>query len=314
MSQEPAQTGSDFLCDQAEMLIDLVDSIAAAHPDKFAVSRTVAEARRHFAEGRVSLPMGMENGAPIEDLDALAHFYDRGIRYVTLTHSRDNHICDSSYDSTRTWNGLSDFGKRLIPAMNDIGMIIDVSHISDSTFYQVMALSEAPVLATHSSCREFTPEFERNMSDDMIRALAANGGVICINFGSAFLRNEYQGLWEKAREELRAYREEHGIPEGSREAMDHYHRYREENARGRVTDVADHIDHVVALVGVDHVGLGSDFDGVMALPADLQDVSQMPNLIAELLRRGYSDDDIVKICGENMMRVWSEVERVAAGG
>lgn len=296
----------------ADNLIDMVEKFAADHPDKFAIATSVADVQEQFREGKVSLAMGMENGAPVEGkLANLEHFYQRGIRYITLTHSKDNEICDSSYDSTHTWNGLSPFGEKVVAEMNRLGIMIDISHVTDSTFYQAMRITTAPVIASHSSCRFFTPDWERNMSDDMIKLLAEKGGVICINFGSDFLKKEFQGEWEIAQKEIEDHYAEYHIKEGSREAAEYYQQYRRERPKGTVADVVDHIDHVVKLAGVNYVGLGSDFDGVLSLPAGLQDVSGYPNIIEELLKRGYSEDDIQKICGGNMLRVWSEVERIA---
>lgn len=295
----------------ADSLIDLVYSFAERWPDKFAIATSVAEVREQFKRGVISLAMGMENGAPIQQLADLEHFYRRGIRYITLTHAKYNHICDSSYDPERKWNGLSPFGEQVVREMNRLGIMVDISHVSDSAFYDVLRISRAPVIASHSSCRHFTPDWERNMNDDMIKALAEKGGIICINFGSSFLKSEYQGAWKEGNAAVDQYLKEHGIDRESPEGQAYYHKYRKEHPRGTVADVADHIDHVVQLVGVDHVGFGSDFDGVFALPKGLSDVSMYPNLIYELLRRGYSEEDIRKICGENMLRVWSEVERIA---
>lgn len=296
----------------ADNLIDMVEKFAANWPVKFAIARSAADVRKQFTEEKVSLAMGMENGAPVEgNLANLKHFYDRGIRYITLTHSKDNEICDSSYDSTHTWNGLSPFGETAVAEMNRLGIMVDISHVSDSAFYDVMKITRAPVIASHSSCRHFTPEWERNMSDEMIEMLAENGGVICINFGSSFLKKEFQGTWEIAQKEIKDHYSENNIAEGSKEAAEYYQQYRRARPKGTVADVADHIDHVVKLVGVNYVGFGSDFDGVLSLPADLQDVSDFPNIIYELLKRGYSEEDIEKICGGNMLRVWSDVERIA---
>ncbi len=280
----------------ADSLIDMVRGIAAAHPDKFGLAGSPAEVEANFKLGVVSLPMGMENGAPImDDLANVRYFHERGIRYITLTHSKDNQICDSSYDTTGTWQGLSPFGREVVREMNKVGIMVDISHVSDNTFYQVIDLTEAPVIASHSSCRKFTPGFERNMSDDMIRKLGENGGVIQINFGSTFL--------DGAVADYRAARRGADEPD---EPVD------PELMFSDVQRVADHIDHVVALAGIDHVGLGSDFDGVGdSLPRGLKDVSAYPNLIAELLRRGYSDEDIEKVCYKNVFRVWRAVEEVA---
>ena len=172
----------------AEDLIDLVEDIVARSNGKFALAKSVADVRKHFEQGIISLPMGMENGSPIEgDLANLQHFYDRGIRYITLAHGLSNHISDSSYDKNRQWNGLSEFGSEVVREMNRLGIMVDVSHVSDDAFWQVLELSAVPVIASHSSARHFVPEFERNMSDEMIQAMAENGGVIMINFGSGFL-------------------------------------------------------------------------------------------------------------------------------
>ncbi len=297
----------------ADSLIDMVYGFQEAWPDKFAVATSVADVHAQFAEGKVSLPMGMENGAPIEGkMENLQHFYDRGVRYITLTHSKANHICDSSYDENKKWNGLSPFGEQLIPEMNRLGMMIDISHVSDSTFYDVLALTKAPLIASHSSCRKFTPGWERNMSDEMIIKLAENGGVICINFGSAFLRSEYTSSGTTARMAMNAYMKKNKISEDSEEAIAYRIKYRQENPFGTIEDVLAHIDHVVEIAGVDAVAFGSDYDGVFALPKGLQDVSEFPNLIYELLKRGYSESDIEKMCGGNMLRVWSAVEKIAA--
>ena len=153
----------------ADSLIDMVKDFANKWPDKFVMATSVRDVRDQFGSGKISIALGMENGAPINGkVENLKHFYDRGIRYITLTHGKDNHICDSSYDSTHTWNGLSPFGKKVVAKMNRFGIMIDVSHITDSSFYQVMRLTKAPVIASHSSCRAFTPDWERNISDDMI--------------------------------------------------------------------------------------------------------------------------------------------------
>ena len=300
----------------AESLIEMVRGFEEQWPDKFAVATSVADVEEQFEAGKISLPMGMENGAPIEDdLANVEHFRDLGIRYITLTHSENNQICDSSYASERTWNGLSPFGEQVVAEMNRTGVMIDVSHVSDDTFYQVLELTEAPVIASHSSCRKYTPGFERNMDDEMIRALAANGGVIGINFGSAFLKEEAfrQGMemWMA----VGAFTEENGLEEGDPRIEEFQKAYLEEHPPvfADIADVIAHIDHVIDLVGIDHVGLGSDFDGVGdSLPTGLKDVSFYPNLVLELLKRGYSEEDVRKILGENFLRVWSEVERVAS--
>ena len=297
----------------AEELITLVENLTKEYPDKFALARSVADVTRQFNSGVISFPLGMENGSPIEGkIENLAYFYDKGIRYITLAHSKSNHISDSSYDENKKWNGLSPFGKKVIKEMNKLGIMVDVSHISDSAFYQVLEISKAPVIASHSSCRFFTPGWERNMSDKMIKALAKNGGVIQINFGSSFLSGEIRKKINENNAHIKKYIKEKNLT--GEEATKFRTNYVKENHPGYagVKDVVAHIDHVVKLVGIDYVGLGSDFDGVGdSLPEGLKDVSEYPNLIYELLKAGYSDKDIEKICSGNILRVWSEVERIA---
>jgi membrane dipeptidase len=299
----------------ADSLIDAVEAFAAATPQKFAMATSPDKVEENFEAGLFSLCMGMENGSPIEgDLANLRHFFERGVRYVTLAHGKDNHICDSSYDTTRTWGGLSNFGREVVIEMNQLGVMIDVSHVTDDAFYQVLELTTAPVIASHSACRHFTPGFERNMSDDMIARLAQNGGVIQINFGSTFISDAANQWWRRFDRERDEYFEHHDIKPGSDEAREYRKQYRETNPFpfADVSDVSDHIDHVVSLVGVDYVGFGSDFDGLGdSLPTGLKDVSMYPNLIQELLERGYSEEDIRKIAYRNVFRVWREVERVA---
>ena len=299
----------------ADSLIDMVTGIAAAHPDKFEIAHTADDVRRQFKKGLISLPMGMENGAPIEDdINNVAYFRQRGNSYITLTHSKDNQICDSSYDTTGTWQGLSPFAREVVAEMNRVGIMVDISHVSDKTFYQVMDLTMAPCIASHSSCRKFTPGFERNMSDDMIKKLAENGGVIQINFGSSFLDGEIQKQRDTQREKLMALLQEKGLSYRDPAAKEIIEAFRKDNPSlySDVQMVADHIDHVVKLAGVEHVGFGSDYDGVGdSLPTGLKDVSQFPNLLFELLKRGYSEEDIEKICYKNVFRVWDEVQRIA---
>ena len=299
----------------ADSMINMVTGIAVAHPDKFQMASTPKEVRTQFKKGLISLPMGMENGAPIgNDLSNIAYFRSRGISYITLTHSKDNQICDSSYDTTRTWNGLSPFGREVVKEMNRAGIMVDISHVTDSAFFQVLEVTDVPVIASHSSCRVFTPGFERNMNDEQLRALARNGGVIQINFGSSFLDGDLDKYNDEKRVELRNLLNEHQLDPESEEGKRFVEAFREKNPKlyATVEKVADHIDHAVRIAGIDHVGLGSDFDGVGdSLPTGLKDVSQYPNLIYELLKRGYSEKDIEKICYKNVFRVWKKTLRRA---
>jgi membrane dipeptidase len=298
----------------ADSLIDMVEKVASDNPGKFAVATSPEEIRSQFEDGLISLPMGMENGAPIGEISDVEYFYDRGIRYVTLAHAKDNRLSDSSYDTTDdTHNGLSDFGMEVVNEMNRIGIMVDVSHITDSAFYDVVNVTEAPVVATHSSCRHFTPGFERNMSDELIERLADNEGVIMINFGSTFLDSTSSNSSDKVEEEISQLIEEKGLDPSSEEAEEFRESYFRENFKfSTVEKVADHIDHVVDLVGIDHVGFGSDYDGVgPTLPEGLKDPSDYPNLIAELLKRGYSEEGIQKICSGNIFRVWNQVSQIS---
>jgi len=299
----------------ADSLINMVTAIAQQIPDKFALANSPAEVEANFQAGKISLPMGMENGAPIgNDISNVKYFFDRGIRYITLTHGKDNQICDSSYDTTHTWNGLSPFGRQVVAEMNRVGIMVDISHVDDSTFYQVMKLTQAPCIASHSSCRAFTPGFVRNMSDDMIKELAKNDGVIQINFGSSFLDSTVRAQNEVNRGKLAALLKEKNLSFRDSLAKPIIEQFQKDNPTlfADVETVANHIDHVVKLVGINHVGLGSDYDGVGdSLPTGLKDVSQYPNLIYVLLKRGYREDDIEKICFSNVFRVWNKVLEVS---
>ena len=298
----------------ADSLIDMTLGVPKAYPDKFAPANTPQDIKNNFEKGLISLPLGMENGAPIEDdLANVEYFFNRGIRYITLTHSKDNQIADSSYDTTYTWNGISPFGEQVIAEMNRLGIMVDISHVTDSAFYDALRLSKAPVIASHSSCRYYTPGFHRNMSDSMIVDLAKNKGVIHINFGSTFLSKESKDKFEEMEAHLVNYRAENGLTESDSLYKAYATKYA--NEKGVYEDVkmaATHVDHVVKLVGIDYVAFGSDFDGVGdSLPNGLKDVSMYPNVIYELLKMGYTAEDIEKICYQNTFRVWNQVIETA---
>ena len=301
--------------EKADSLIDLVHQIANDHPDKFEVAYSVADVNRIFGDDKIALPMGMENGAPIlDDLSNVQYFYDRGIRYITLTHAKDNLICDSSYDTTGTWGGLSPFGREVVKEMNRVGIMVDISHVTDDVINQVMDMTDVPVIASHSSCRHFTPGWERNMGDAEIKRLKDNGGVIQINYGSSFITRVSQDKSKTNSEKIEAYAKENGLEDGDEIFIAYAKKVNEENPiYADITEVVDHIDRVVELAGIDHVGIGSDYDGVGdSLPYGLKDVTSYPNLIFHLLKRGYSENDIEKICYKNIWRVWSTVEKTAA--
>lgn len=298
----------------ADSLIKMIEGIVAAHPDKFALARSPQDIEANTKAAKISLPLGMENGAPVGDsLENVKYFYDRGIRYITLTHAKDNQICDSSYDTLNRWNGLSPFGEKVVAEMNRVGMMVDISHVSDSAFYDVIKITKAPVIASHSSCRFYTPGFQRNMSDDMIKALGKNGGVIQINFGASFL-DSVARINIKLLDSLEKVLIAKGLTSKDSAAQPIIDQFAKNHVElySDVERVADHIDHVVKLVGIDHVGIGSDYDGVGdSLPIGLKDVSDYPNLIFVLLKRGYSDEEIEKICSKNVFRVWNRVIETA---
>ena len=295
----------------ADSLINMVEYIAKNQPQYFAIARNPKDIIKAKKAGKIALPMGMENGAPVEnDLSLILYFKNRGISYITLTHAKDNKICDSSYDTTRTWNGLSPYGYRTLDEMQKNGIMVDISHVSDSTFYQTIRHVKVPVIASHSSCRKFTPGFERNMSDDMIRMMKINGGVIMVNFGSSFLDGTIDPYNDSLRTVYQSLMVEKGIIEDSDEGKIFKESFQKQYPKlySDVDKVADHIDHIVSLAGVEQVGFGSDYDGVGdSLPKGLKDVSDYPNLIYVLLKRGYSDKDIEKMCGGNLFRVWNKV-------
>lgn len=300
----------------AHAQIDAVEALVHRHPGRFAILTSPRDVERLRAGGRVLLTMGMENAAPIgDDLSLVRVFFDRGIRYITLAHSAANRVADSSYGVERRWNGLSPFGRELVAEMNRLGIMVDVSHVSDAAAAEAIALSRVPVIASHSAFRHFTPGFERNISDELAKAIAARGGVVQVPFGTAFVnpqaasdlqakyraraaldaRNAAAAAEGRALEDARAFEE----------AWDRDH----PTPRTPLSAVLDQIDHGVRLLGIDHVGLGSDFDGVGGELADgLRSVADFPNLVAGLQARGYSDADIRKILGGNLLRVWAEVE------
>ena len=260
--------------EMAKDLIQILEDIMNKHPSKFRLVKSPEEITNE--KGVMQVVYGMENGAPIESkLSNIKVFSDMGINYITLAHSKSNHISDSSYDSNKNWGGLSPFGRKVVAEMNKQGVMIDISHVSDAAFYEVLKLTKTPVIASHSSLRHFVPGFERNVSDDMLRELAKNEGVIQICFGSEFIA------------EKKKY----------------------PNLVVTVKDVADHIDRVKKLVGIDHVGIGSDYDGWRNFPVGLEDTSTYPNLIKELLNRNYTKEEIEKIFGGNLLRVWREVKK-----
>lgn len=308
------ETGTAWQAANAQ--IDAIEALAARHPDRFALLTSPGDVERLRTGGRVLLPLGMENGAPIgDDLSQLAFFHARGIRYITLAHSGNNRIADSSYTVEKRWNGLSPFGRDVIAEMNRLGIMVDVSHLSDAAVRQAVELSTVPVIASHSALRHFTPDFERNLSDELAKLIAAKGGVVQIPFGTAFVNpraaaNTRDWFRESlAFDRRNAERVAAGEPPLDRAAFEAQWAADHPKVEAPISDVLDQIDYAVTLVGVDHVGIGSDFDGVDGeLPEGLRTVADFPNLIAGLQARGYADADIRRILGGNLLRVWTAIE------
>jgi membrane dipeptidase len=298
-------------------LIDVVNEQVARHSDVLGMATTADEIVRLHLQGKFAILMGVEGGHIIEDDLRVMDIYSRlGVRYMTLTHTANTDWADSSGDQPK-WNGLTDLGKQVVERMNRLGMMVDISHVSDKTFYDALAVSKAPVIASHSSCRALC-NVPRNMSDDMIRALARNGGVMDINFYSGFLSQAYADANKKVEKQLNA---ELAAARARYASQGKRLPYPEEQKIERsvlknlpapsYTAIADHIDHAVQVGGVDHVGLGSDFDGIDSAPVGMEDVSKLPDLVRELARRGYSEQDLKKILGGNLLRVMRQVERVS---
>jgi membrane dipeptidase len=300
----------------AHKLIDVIDREVARRPDALTACTDSAGIRAAKREGKLALMIGVEGGHAIEDsLDTLRELYSRGARYMTLTHVNTNGWCDSSGDVARH-GGLTDFGRTVVQAMNDLGMIVDVSHISDDAFRHVIETTRVPVVATHSSARALC-RHPRNMTDEMLRELAGNGGVCMINFFSAFISDEVAQVIMAAQKRPR---KDGGDPTGGTEEMpddrtdwDTYLTWFQSLGCPTATldQVADHIFHVAGVAGIDHVGIGSDFDGVPALPDGLGTAASLPMLTARLLERGMSEADVEKVLGGNFLRVFEAIERGA---
>ena len=260
--------------------------------------------------------MGMENAGPIRSLEEVAHWRDRGIRYASLAHSRSNALSDSAYDINERWDGLSPLGKSLVPALNDAGIMLDLSHVSDKAAYQILELSAVPVIASHSSARHFIPGFLRNPDDNLLRAIGDKGGVIMVNIGSSFLSQASRRSSEQATQAFQAYLRESGEARDSEAAKAWRDAYAAENPYLRATleHVLDHIDYMAGIAGVDAVGIGTDFDGVGdTLPIGMRDVAAYPHLIAGLLSRSYSEEEIKGILSGNLLRVWRVVDAYPRG-
>ncbi len=297
-----------------EMLASVNDAVESAS-DTVVLAHTSKEALANKAAGKTSIFIGMENGLPIQNnLALLRQFFRMGVRYMTLTHNTDNQICDSAAQGSR-WGGLSPFGRKVVAEMNRIGMIIDLAHASDDTFFDCIRCSKAPVVSTHSCCRALA-HHRRNMTDDMLRAIAAVDGVIQINFYPLFLSDDFatvldvSGLDPIADSIEEEFIKDPANPDKYRAWVD-VQRKLMALKRPTVVDVVNHIDHAVSVAGIDHVGIGSDFDGINVTPEGLEDVSKMPLVFDEMIRRGYTSSDIEKVAGLNFLRVMDEVQALA---
>ena len=292
----------------AQRLLDGVRWSVEENSDAASMCVSRRQALENKADDRFSVFLGLENGSPIgHDMERLMWFHDAGVRYVTLCHSGHNQICDSCAPAEGKWNGLSPFGKDMIREMNRIGMLVDVSHISDASFRDVLDVSTRPVVATHSCCRALA-DHPRNMTDDMIRILADASGVIQINFYPLFIDSHFKhtllssGIVDRGEVVESEFIADPSNP-ARREAWNKIQDELQALCRPSFKRIADHIDHVVEIAGIDHVGIGSDFDGIEVTPDGLEDISMMPVLFEELRSRGYSEQDLAKIAGENFFRI-----------
>ena len=308
----PASLDNDYdaAFEYSKRLLDGVYAAVEANKDVAVLTKNVSQALSNKENSLFSVFLGLENGSPIgNSLEKLAFFHDAGVRYVTLCHSGNNHICDSCATAVKRWKGLSPFGRELVAEMNRMGMMVDVSHTSDDTFYDVLECSERPVVATHSCCRSLAAH-PRNMTDEMIRNLAAAGGVIQINFYPVFLDSDF--AFQLAKSDImdrgEAIEEAFILDPADSAKRQAWNDVQDELAslkRPSYRRIVDHIDHVVSLAGIDHVGLGSDFDGIAVTPDGMDDVSHFRCIFDEMKARGYSDNDVAKVAGENLLRVMS---------
>jgi len=301
---------------RADDQIAAVRELTEKHRDIWEMARTAADVRRISSSGKLAALMGLEGGYAIDEkIENVDRYYQLGVRYMSPAWSVSTSWAGSSGDEAGKTRGLNDFGKQVIREMNRLGMMVDVSHLSDLAFWDIVNTSTKPVIATHSACRAIT-NVPRNLTDDMIRGLAKTGGVVNVIFYPEHIEPGWSELKKRVDQEIaplvqRASEEEPGDIAHKKLARDRVRRdeYLKRLPPVSVARIVDHIDHIVKLVGIDHVGIGSDFDGVQAVPVDLKSVADLPKLTAELLRRGYSESDIDKILGGNMLRVMEEVER-----
>jgi membrane dipeptidase len=318
LAEKPTVTGGGSLR-RAIDLVDVTYRQIERHPNELILATTADDIRRAKNEGKIAVLMGIEGGHAIENsLGALRVLHRLGCRYMTLTHTNTNEWADSAGFSGPPpvrHHGITPFGEEVVREMQRIGMLVDVSHVSDETFYAVMKVAQAPVIASHSSSRAVA-DHRRNLSDDMLRALAKNGGVAMVNFWSLFLSNEYgaaaRAWYEKNGKTVHDLHEKYKNDWlGFHEAFTKLRAETEPLPKVPLSVIVDHIDHMVKVAGIDHVGIGSDFDGVDALPDGIDGVDSLPKITLELLRRGYKDEDVLKILGGNFLRVFERAEAFA---
>lgn len=287
--------------------IDLVSRMVEKFPDDFALALTADEVEKAVADRKIASLIGIEGGVAIDNSFAeLRAFYKLGARYMTLTHNKTLDWADAA-NGERKHGGLTEFGEAIVREMNRLGMLVDISHVSAETMADVLRVSQAPVIASHSSAFALCP-VPRNVPDDALAAIKENGGVVMVNFYSGFI---VPGYSEKSRAAKAEIRKKHPNKEDRAKALAEWFKNDASGVRGTIATVADHIDHIVKVAGIDHVGIGSDFDGIDSWPVGLDDVSDYPKLTEELLRRGYSEADIHKILGGNALRALREAEVVA---
>jgi membrane dipeptidase len=295
-------------------MIDYVYRAAERHPNDLMMSYSTADIRRAKKQNKIAALMGIEGGHAIEDsLMALRDYYRLGIRYMTLTHNNTNNWADSCCD-TATHNGLSDFGKDVVREMNRIGMLVDISHVSDKTMSDVLDVSTAPVIASHSSARALGDR-TRNIPDELLRRFAKNGGVVMVNFYPGFIDAKVIAAQKERNEKLKPQLDQlkETFKNDQKKLTEETNKLLETMPLPKtpLSVLIDHFDHIAKVAGIDHVGIGSDFDGVDSLPQGMEDISKLPNITYELLKRGYSEKDVRKVLGENFMRAFAEAERVA---
>jgi membrane dipeptidase len=315
----PSDVTGPIAVKRALQQIDAVREAVRTHPNDLLLATTAADVRRAATDHKIAALMGMEGGHMIDDdLGLLRDYATLGVRYLTLTHFKNNNWADSSTDKP-AHDGLTDFGKDVVRELNRLGVMVDISHVADKTFYDALQVTTAPVIASHSSCRAIA-NHPRNMSDDMLRALAKNGGVVMINYHAAFLSEEFRVASEKLSGDVVAAMDAMSKKCGGNEAcstMESERVNHEAMVKGQLPKVTwdtiiEHIDHAVKVAGVDHVGLGSDFDGA-TMPLGMEDASKLPRITDALLKKGYSEMDVRRILGGNILRVMEQVERAAAG-